>query len=104
MSGAAAADYEQSVKLPRYQEQCEKQNLDFVPMVVEVFGAWGPCSAPVLKLVARAMAQRKLLDEDRSDAYIRQALSVTLQRYNVRTLLKHIDLAGPLVDDRIPEF
>jgi hypothetical protein len=51
------------------------------------------------------MAQRKLLDEDRSDAYIRQALSVTLQRYNVRTLLKHIDLVGPLVDDRrIPEF
>ena len=35
VSGAAAADYEQTVKLPRYKEQCEKQNLDFVPMVVE---------------------------------------------------------------------
>ena len=104
VSGAAAADYEQTVKLPRYKEQCEKQNLDFVPMVVEAYGAWGPCSTPILRFVSRSLAHRKLLDEDRAAGYVRQALSITLQRYNVRTLLKHIDLAGPMVDDHIPDF
>ena len=40
----------------------------------------------------------------RAAGYVRQALRITLQRYNVRTLMKHIDLAGPMVDDHIPEF
>jgi hypothetical protein len=39
-SGVAAADYETNVKDKKYADACRIQGLQFVPMVVEVFGVW----------------------------------------------------------------
>ena len=46
--GAAAAAYESKVKLRRYAAVCAANGLEFVPMVVDVFGAWGPLRGPFL--------------------------------------------------------
>ena len=94
----AAGRYEESVKAPRYMEECKENGLNFIPMVVEVFGAWGFKSAPVFSFVSRAVALHQNLDEERSDSYLRQALSVTLQRYNANTLLKHRNPLTPTAD------
>ena len=105
-SGAAAADYEENVKDKKYADECQKQGLRFVPMVVEVFGAWGEKAAPIIKFICRAVANRKGLDEDRADVYFRRACSVVLQRvrHNARALLRHRDPNAPAVDGPVPHF
>ena len=76
--------------------------LNFIPMVVEVFGAWGLKSAPVFSFASRAVALHRNLDEERSDTYLRQALCVTLQRYNANSLLKHRNPLTPTADGPVP--
>jgi hypothetical protein len=63
VSGAAAEEYEQKVKDQKYAEVCEKQGLNFVPMVVEVYGTWGKKAEPILKFISKAVANRKGMDE-----------------------------------------
>ena len=53
VSGAAAARYEEAVKLPRYLQECSANNLNFISMVVETFGTWCRRAEPVLKFIAR---------------------------------------------------
>ena len=89
MTGAAAADYEKKIKIPRYREACKNNNLSFVPMVVDSFGSWGPSSKPVFKYVSKTAALTRLANTDIAARYLRQTLSVTLQRYNALSILKH---------------
>ena len=103
VSGAAAARYEESVKLPRYLQECSANNLDFIPMVVETFGTWGRRAEPVLKFIARAAAFNKKNSEDNSESFLRAALNVTLMRHNADTLIRHRDRFSPQVDGPVPE-
>ena len=101
--GAAADDYADSVKVDRYEAKCDVENLSFVPMVVEVFGAWGKRARPVLEFLARAVAFNKSIDQDRASVFLGQALSVTLQRHNVRALPRHRNPDNPHIeDDAVP--
>ena len=97
--GAAADDYADSVKVDRYEAKCDVENLSFVPMVVEVFGAWGKRARPVLEFLARAVAFNKSIDQDRASVFLGQALCVTLQRHNVRALLRHRNPDDPHIED-----
>ena len=69
-AGAAAAGYEETVKDEKYLEECKKNGLKFVPMVMEVYGVWGQRASPVLKFIARAVANRKNLDEELATSYL----------------------------------
>ena len=73
--------------------QPKDNGLQFVPTVVETFGAWGAASKPVLDFVARATANNKKMDEDLVKVHLRQAVSV---------LLKHRDPFSPAVDEGAP--
>ena len=101
-SGAAATGYEESVKMPRYLAECTRNKLNFIPMVVEVFGAWGKSARPVMENVARAVSSTSVFDEEKAQCYLRQGLSVVLQRQNARTLLKFFDPSLPCVSDPVP--
>ena len=103
VSGAAAARYEEAVKLPRYLQECAANNLDFIPMVVESFGTWGRRAEPVLKFIARAAAFNKKNSEDNSESFLRAALNVTLMRHNADTLISHRDRFSLQVDGPVPE-
>jgi hypothetical protein len=101
--GAAADDYADSVKVDKYEAKCDAENLSFVPMVVEVFGAWGKRARPVLEFLARAVAFNMSIDQDRASVFLGQALCVTLQRHNVRALLRHRNPDDPHIeDDAVP--
>ena len=71
-------------------------------MVVETFGAWGPAATPVLDQISKAGASAKALNPDLVTKYLRQTLSFTLQRLNVRTLLKFISPSADDLDDPFP--
>lgn len=101
-SGSAAARYEEAVKLPRYLQECAANALDFIPMVVETFGTWGKLADPVLSFIARAAAFNSKNDEDKTESFLRAALSVTLMRYNANTLIKHRNPLSPTVDGPVP--
>ena len=103
-AGAAAADYESKVKLPRYLDECRANGLGFVPMVVETFGAWGPAAIPVLDQISRAGASAKALEPELVGKYLRQTLSFTLQRLNAQILLKFISPTTEDLEDPIPIF
>ena len=100
---AAAEQYERKVKFPMYKERCDEAKLNFIPMVVDCFGAWGPSSNDAFKILAKAAANRKNVPEDYAHLSVRRSMSVVLQRYNVRTLLA---LAPPELDldDGTPNF
>ena len=85
------------MKLPRYFADCAANNMDFIPMVVETFGAWGPAAAPVLNQISKAGASFKSLNPEFVAKNLYQSLSFTLQQFNARTLLKFI---SPSLSDR----
>ena len=87
--GAATAEYEKKIKLPRYGKACADNGLTFVPMVVDSFGSWGPSSKKVFTYVCKAAALNRLANPDIAESYLHQSLSVTLQRYNALSILKH---------------
>ena len=97
-AGAAAADYESKVKEPKSKEACRAQGLEFVPMVVEVFGTWGKLAEPVIKFISQAVAYHKKMSFELVDIYLRQNASFVLQRHNARALLRHRDRNTPTVD------
>ena len=101
-AGAAAADYESKVKEPKSKEACNAQGLEFVPMVVEVFGSWGKQALPVIKFISQAVALHKRMSFELVDIYLRQNASIVLQRHNARALLRHRDPNSPTVDGPVP--
>ena len=103
-TAAAATLYESKVKLPRYESECLANKLNFIPMVVEAFGAWGEKSEPVFKFVSRAAALCHSADEDKTLGYVRAAMSVVLQRHNANMLVKHRDPESPVVDGPVPDY
>ena len=108
-TGAAAADYEARVKIPRYGKACEENGLNFVPMVVETYGAWGPASKPVFSFISKAAAHARLANPDIALGYLQQSLSVTLQRYNALSILKHhvgqdLENIHPMFDPSSQDF
>ena len=96
-SGSAADRYAESVKLPRYEKKCKAHGLKFVPMVVSCFGAWCSQANPVFSFISKAAAHRRSWHPDLATIFLRQRLSVALQRQNALTLAKHYcvsDLEG----------
>ena len=101
-AGAAAKKYEDGVKFPRYLDDCKRNDLLFTPMVVEVFGAWGPASADVFEFVSKAAAFAKRRDPDIALTQVRRALSFALQRQNAISLLKHVASSSPCLFGAVP--
>ena len=91
------------MKDEKYSEECKKNGLKFVPMVMEVYGVWGQRASPVLKFVARAVANRKNLDEELATSYLHRTCSVVLQRHNAHALLRHRNPDAPTADGPLPQ-
>jgi hypothetical protein len=90
-AGAAAEQYEVSIKDEKFGAACASAGLLLVPMVVEVFGRWGQRSAEAFKFVSKASASRASEKVASAHSHIRRSLSIGLQRLNARILLAHKD-------------
>jgi hypothetical protein len=85
--GEAAKVYEDTVKNPRYKFMCAEAGMDFIPMVVDCFGAWGPSANEAFALLSKAAASHENVSGNRANGHILRSMSVTLQRHNARALL-----------------
>ncbi|CAE8635180.1 unnamed protein product [Polarella glacialis] len=70
-------------------DSCATHGLRLVPMVVEIFGVWGPSAKQVFKTLARAIAERSGIPDRVATCQLYQAMGVRLQRANARAILSH---------------
>ena len=77
-------------------------------MVVSCFGAWCSQANPVFSFISKAAAHRRSWHPDLATIFLRQRLSVALQRQNALTLAKHycvsdLEGCGPDPSPVVPE-
>jgi len=85
-AGITASKYE-DFKRRRYEAKCNEASSDFIPMIVETHGAWGPTAIPIISKIADLIASRKLISRNIVRQQTFQKLSITLQRKNARCIL-----------------
>ena len=92
ISGAAvevgvAAHRREQAKDDQALGPCEASGVDFLPVAVETFGAWGPVGLKTISQVSQRWADRHGEPRPRALTWIHQKLSVALQRGNATMLL-----------------
>ena len=77
------------------QDQCTAQGLQFIPLVVECRGGWGPAASKAWQALAAAIAAQagEAVSVEANRLY--ETLAVTLQRENARTVLRRLPASGP---------
>jgi hypothetical protein len=77
-------------KRAKYEEKCAAANMDFSPLVWEVFGATSPCTLRFLKALIGRVSRSDFVAPNWAAAspssYWLQRFAVTLQRYNARKI------------------
>jgi hypothetical protein len=84
--GGASTAYE-AVKFATYGAELQHSSVTLVPVVVDMFGAWGASALPLLSRVARAWGSRTDMSFSRSGPAVFRALNLTLARRVARMLL-----------------
>ena len=81
-------------------EVCRRENIIFIPLPVETFGAWHPEAIPELRRIARALARETGKEEKSATQHLFQRLSISLARGNASLFLSRkpdsipVDLVG----------
>ena len=81
-SAAAAAEVQKSQKYADITT-----GVDFVPVAIETSGTWGEQAIDLVKEIGRRIAEAT--HEPRSTAFLRQRLSIAVQRGNAFCILGH---------------
>ena len=77
------------------QDQCTAQGLQFIPLVVECRGGWGPAAAKAWQALAAAIAAQTGEPVSVEANRLYETLAVTLQRENARAVLRRVPASGP---------
>jgi len=83
----------------RAADICAAQGVDFVPLVVESYGAWDPDAISVLRDIASRQAAHTHESTCSTMTWLMRRLSVTLQRVNARIILMRSAYAATPDDD-----
>ena len=89
----AAEHYAEKVKLPKYSEACDAQNLLCVPLVFESFGGMTKITEETLLRTARFVSHRLSVDNSVGIAHLFQRISIVLHRHNARMILSRRNFA-----------
>ena len=76
------------------QDQCTAQGLQFIPLVVECRGGWGPAAAKAWQALAAAIAAQTGEPVSVEASRLYETLAVTLQRENARAVLRRVPASG----------
>ena len=88
-SNAAARAYEQAKRLYlNTADDCQRQGINFIPMVGEPSGGWGPSAMWVFKTVSKAIANTCGVDAMTVQREHRQALGILLRQANARAIFR----------------
>ena len=75
-----AATLREQEKMRKYQQHCPART-DFIPLVVETYGRWGPMARDVFEVCMTKIAAMKGMPKSAVVAYWRQRFSMVLQKY-----------------------
>ncbi len=77
------------VKDKKYKAVLEKQDhgIDYLPLVVDCFGAWDQRAINFFKKIAATISKTKFAPYSETISQLMERLSVTLMRANARALL-----------------
>ena len=76
-----------AVKIAKHEPSANQSGIDFIPLVVDSFGAWGERSLPLLLRIARAWGRRTDTPPTVARNIMLTALSLRLQRSMAGLLL-----------------
>ena len=83
----SAADKRYSDKMKKYRIPCEREGIEFFPLVVETFGGWHPQSAEVITKLARQLSAQSGQPFEETSRHIYQRLSILLTKGNSAMIL-----------------
>jgi hypothetical protein len=86
--GFASDAYATDVKQRKYALACAAEGLEFVPLVVTVFGEWCSSAGPIFKEISQRIAAVRGTDCGAASAALMQRLSMRLMKGNARALLQ----------------
>ena len=104
MPGAAhtaghSLTYAYERKINGAEEECRRQGIAFLPMVVESFGGWHPDAKREVKKLGAALARHTGQDEGEATSHLWSRMSILLQRGNAAILGNRIpNQPGPHID------
>ena len=75
-----AASIRESEKIRKYAAKCPPRT-EFIPLVAESYGRWGPRARRVFDICTDKIAITKAMPKSATTAYWRQRFSITLQKY-----------------------
>ena len=82
---ASAAEQRHSDKLTKYFRDCDREGIQFFPIVVEAFGGWHKDAAAAVSKLARQLASHTVREE--TTRHLFQRLSLLLMRANAALIL-----------------
>ena len=86
-------------KINGAEEECRRQGIAFLPMVVETFGGWHPDAKREVKKLGAALARHTGQDETEATSHLWSRMSILLQRGNAAILGNRIpNQPGPHID------
>ena len=94
MAGATAEQAE-SVKNIKYESLTVSH--DFVAVVIETLGTWGPAGLSFVKEIGRRITQ--VTGDERAAEFLRQRLSLAVQRGNAASVLGTFGFSSDLRDE-----
>ena len=92
VAAGAATRYATAVKDHKYKEVLAKQDygIDYLPLVVDCFGAWDERAVIFFKKIASSISKMKFKSYAETINQLMEKISVCLMRANARTLLKRL--------------
>ena len=87
-SAGSAADQAEAAKTLKYMEL--EDRFHFAPIGLETFGPWGKSASKLLADISRRIAERT--GEPRSGEFLRQRISIEIQRGNAVSVLGTTDM------------
>ena len=71
----------------KYLEACRQQGIDFIPLCVETFGAWGSLALSHFRTLIERLAVLSGRSRSQESTYFFQRLSIALQRCNGSSMI-----------------
>src|ERR1700733_3964686 len=96
-----ADEYAIRYKYDKYSDAFEGSGINFMAVVVDVFGGYGADALAIISSIARRAADRSMLERSVFISQCWQRLSVSLQLANARMIATRVGLVKPFVSPRV---
>lgn len=102
----ALSKYGKDVKEKKYTATCQARNIDFIPLMANVHGAWAPEAMKIFRLAAKHISAHENISQSVAMFYVMSQINVMLVKkvaYSCLQRTKGLQEEFPDVDEPINE-